>query len=252
MERLLRVEEVSKNFAGIQAVSGLSVSLEKGRIAGLIGPNGAGKTTLFNLITGFHAVTSGRIFYREADITGLPPYRIAGRGIARSFQDLRLYTKMTVLENCLVAQPGQAGEKLRNVYFRPGWVRRRDRECHQRAMEHLAYVGLQEQADRRAEDLAYGEQKLLAIARLLATEADLLLLDEPTSGLDRGSLSDMIQMIKGLVGQGKTICVIEHNLDVVRAVSDWVVFMDQGKALASGEPEAVLADRSLAEIYFGA
>ena len=141
-------------------------SLEKGRIAGLIGPNGAGKTTLFNLITGFHAVTSGRIFYREADITGLPPYRIAGRGIARSFQDLRLYTKMTVLENCLVAQPRQAGGKLRNVYLRPGWVRRQERECRQRAMEHLAYVGLQEQADRRAEDLAYGEQKLLAIALL--------------------------------------------------------------------------------------
>ncbi|MBI3107448.1 MAG: ATP-binding cassette domain-containing protein, partial [Candidatus Rokubacteria bacterium] len=178
--------------------------------------------------------------------------RIAGRGIARSFQDLRLYAKMTVLENCLVAQPRQAGEKLRNVYLRPGWVRRQDVACRQRAIEHLAYVGLQEQADRRAEDLAYGEQKLLAIARLLATEADLLLLDEPTSGLDRGSLRDMIQVIKGLVGQGKTICVIEHNLDVVRAVSDWVVFMDQGKALASGEPEAVLADRSLAEIYFGA
>jgi len=127
----------------------------------------------------------------------------------------------------------------------------RRRGEYERAMQHLEYVGLQKQADRKAEDLSYGEQKLLAIARLLATEADLLLLDEPTSGLDRGSLNEMVQMIRGLVGQGKTICVIEHNLDVVRAVSDWVVFMDQGKALASGAPEAVLADRSLAEIYFG-
>ena len=251
MESLLIVEEVSKNFAGIQAVNGLSVTLEKGRIAGLIGPNGAGKTTLFNLITGFHGVSSGRIYYQGTDITGLPPYRIARLGIARSFQDVRLYTKMTVLENAVLAQPKQAGEKLRNVYFRPGRVRRRDSECRQRAMQHLEYVGLQKQADRKAEDLSYGEQKLLAIARLLATEADLLLLDEPTSGLDRGSLNEMVQVIRGLVGQGKTICVIEHNLDVVRAVSDWVVFMDQGKALASGAPEAVLADRSLAEIYFG-
>ncbi len=252
MDSPLSVEGVSKNFAGIQAVSGLSLALAPERITGLIGPNGAGKTTLFNLITGFHAVSSGRILYRGVDITGWPPYRIANRGIARSFQDLRLYTKMTVLENCLVAQPGQAGERLRNVCFRPGHVRRQDRERRGRAMEHLAYVHLQEQADRRAEDLAYGEQKLLAIARLLATEADLLLLDEPTSGLDRGSLAEMVQVIKGLVRQGKTICVIEHNLDVVRAVSDWLVFMDQGRALASGEPETVLADRSLAEIYFGA
>jgi len=128
MESLLIVEEVSKNFAGIQAVNGLSVTLEKGRIAGLIGPNGAGKTTLFNLITGFHGVSSGRIYYQGTDITGLPPYRIARLGIARSFQDVRLYTKMTVLENAVLAQPKQAGEKLRNVYFRPGRVRRRDRE----------------------------------------------------------------------------------------------------------------------------
>ncbi len=252
MEPLLSVDEVSKNFAGIQAVSGLSLALAPQRITGLIGPNGAGKTTLFNLISGFHAVSSGRIVYRGTDITGWPPYRIANHGIARSFQDLRLYSKMTVLENCLVAQPGQAGEKIRNVCFRPGWVRRQDRERRQRALAHLAYVHLEDQADRPAEDLAYGEQKLLAIARLLATEADLLLLDEPASGLDRGSLADMIQVIKGLVAQGKTICVIEHNLDVVRAVSDWVLFLDQGRALASGEPETVLADRSLAEIYFGA
>ena len=251
MEPLLIAEEVSKNFAGIQAVSGLSVTLEKGRITGLIGPNGAGKTTLFNLITGFHAVSSGRISYQGSDITGLAPYRIARMGIARSFQDVRLYTKMTVLENTVLAQPKQAGEKLWKVYCRPGWVRQQDRECRLRAMQHLAYVGLAEQADRRAEDLSYAEQKLLAMARLVATEADLLLLDEPTSGLDRGSLNEMVQLIKGLLERGKTICVIEHNLDVVRALSDWVVLMDQGKALASGPPDAVLADRTLSEIYFG-
>jgi branched-chain amino acid transport system permease protein len=248
---LLEIRDVAKRFGGICAVDGLTCEFADGQITGLIGPNGAGKTTLFNLVTGFLPVDQGTVRYRSRLITGLPPYRIASLGIARSFQDLRIFSKMTVLDNVMVARQRQPAENAMVALFAVGKVGSHERQNRERALAHLEFVKLVDKAHELAENLAYAEQKLLVIARLLATEADLLLLDEPTSGLDPNTVTKMIGLIKDLVRHGKTICIIEHNLDVVKDLCDWIVFMDQGRAVTSGRPDEIMKDRNLAEIYFG-
>lgn len=250
-EPLLTVDGLAKRFGGVQAVEESSLALRPGRVTALIGPNGAGKTTLFNLITGFHVPDAGRVRYRGTDVTARPPYRIARLGLARSFQDLRLFMRMTALENVLVARPGQRGERLWALFLAPWRVAREEREHRRRATEVLAFVGLAERAGERAENLSYAEQKLLALARLIAMDADLLLLDEPTSGLDPATIPHVLGLLRRVVDGGRTICVIEHNLEVVKGLSDWVVFLDQGRVLAEGTPDEIMADRRLAEIYLG-
>ena len=248
---LLEIRGVAKSFGGIQAVDGITCEFVEGRITGLIGPNGAGKTTLFNLVTGFLPVDRGTVRYRGKAITGLPPYQIAHLGIARSFQELRIFAKMTVLDNVMLARQHQAGENILLALFGFGKVRAEEKQNREKAMGYLEFVRLADKAHELAENLAYAEQKLLALARLLATEADLLLLDEPTSGLDLNTVSEMISLVRDLISRGKTICIIEHNLDVMKDLSDWIVFLDQGRAVATGSPSDIMSDRKLAEIYFG-
>ncbi len=248
---ILRLAGVSRSFGGIKAVDDLSFELEQGVVTGLIGPNGAGKTTIFNLITGFLSLDAGCIHYQGRRIDGQPPYRIAGMGVARSFQDLRLFPKMTVLENVMVARQGQLGENVLLGVLSPPSVRRQEAANREQAMQHLRFVRLQDKAGALAEDLSYGQQKLLAIARLLNTEADLLLLDEPMSGLDPAILRRMVELIQQLEQRGKTICLIEHNLDVVREVCSWALFLDQGHAVAAGPAAQIMSDPGLADIYFG-
>jgi branched-chain amino acid transport system permease protein len=248
---LMRVEGVSKSFGGLQALSGFSTTLEAGRITSLIGPNGAGKTTAFNLITGFLAPDSGSVRLGGRNITRVPAHRMAGLGVARSFQNLRLFAKLSVLDNVRVAVPGQAGERLWHTLFRPRATMAEDRRTTRRALAILAYVGLEDKALETAENLSYAEEKLLALARMLALDADLLLLDEPGSGLDPASLDAMFRMVRALVKEGKTVCIIEHNLDVIRDLSDKVVFLDEGRAVAEGPPAEILKNRELVERYFG-
>jgi branched-chain amino acid transport system permease protein len=248
---LLEVRGATKHFGGIRALSNLSLALPEGTITGLIGPNGAGKTTAFNVITGFLPPDAGTVRYRGQKITGLPPYRVARLGIARSFQDLRLFQRMTVLDNVLVARPGQAGERIGAALVGGRGLRRAEAADLDAAMAYLEFVQLLPKADEIAENLAYAEQKLLALARLLATEADLLLLDEPTSGLAPTTVEAMLELVRQLPARGKTVCIIEHNLDVIKGLSDRVVFLDGGEAIAEGRPEAIMADAKLADIYFG-
>jgi ABC-type branched-subunit amino acid transport system ATPase component len=248
---LLEISGVAKRFGGILAVDGISCELAEGRITGLIGPNGAGKTTLFNLVTGFLPVDRGAVRYRGREITGLPPYQIANLGIARSFQDLRVFARMTVVDNVMLARQRQPGENIALALFGFGRVSAQEKLNRERVMDYLEFVRLADKAHELAENLSYAEQKLLVIARLLATEADLLLLDEPTSGLDPNTVGEMIELVRGLITRGKTVCIIEHNLDVVKDLSDWIVFLDQGQAVAAGRPEDIMSDRKLAEIYFG-
>ena len=249
---LLELTRVSKHFGGIQAVRDLTFRLVPGRVTGLVGPNGAGKTTMFNLVTGFLPADSGSIRYRDHDITDWPPYRISRVGIARSFQDVRIFPRMSALDNVMVAAQEQAGERVMQATLGFRRVAREERLNRERSLGYLEFVGLVGKAGVFAQSLSYPEQKLLALARMLATEADCLLLDEPMAGLDPGTRHRINQLIRELVPRGKTICLIEHNLDVVQEACDWLVFLDQGQVIAEGLPSDIVGDPTLAEIYFGA
>ncbi|MDO8957180.1 MAG: branched-chain amino acid ABC transporter ATP-binding protein/permease [Deltaproteobacteria bacterium] len=250
-ENILRLNGVSKNFGGLKAVNHCTMDLLEGEIVGLIGPNGAGKTTLFNVITGFYSPDAGSVDFSGKDISGLPAYRITQLGIARSFQNLRLFHNMTVLDNVLVARPRQTGENLIWAFLRFGQVSREERENREKARGYLKFVGLDDKADELAGNLSFAEQKLLSLARLLATEARLILLDEPASGLDPMVMENLFPLVKDLVKYGKTICIVEHNMEVIKAMVDEIVFLNEGKVLAKGTPEKIMNTPELAEIYFG-
>jgi branched-chain amino acid transport system permease protein len=242
---------LARRFGGIVAVSGLDIELRRGRIIGLIGPNGAGKTTAFNLLTGFLRPDAGSVRLNGTPLAGLRPHEIARLGMARSFQDLKLFAHMTVLDNVMVALPRQKGDSLLYVYFAPWVVAREERVNRERALAVLAFVGLADKAGDTAENLSYAEEKLLVIARLVATGAEVLLFDEPLSGLAPNTLEAIFPIIRRLADSGKTICIIEHNLDVIRGLCDTAVFLDEGRKLAEDAPDRLIADAALAARYFG-
>ncbi len=240
-----------RRFGGITAVAGLDIDLRRGRIVGLIGPNGAGKTTSFNLLTGFLRSDAGVVQLNGAPLTGEPPHRVVRRGMARSFQDLKLFSRMTVLDNVMVALPRQKGDNLFNVFFTPWRVAGEERANRAQAQAILDFVGLGAKTDETADNLGYAEEKLLVIARLIATGAEVLLFDEPLSGLAPNALEAIFPIIKRLAAAGKTICIIEHNLDVIRGLCDVAIFIDEGKRLAEDVPDRLVADPALAARYFG-
>ncbi|MEQ8499647.1 MAG: branched-chain amino acid ABC transporter ATP-binding protein/permease [Sneathiellaceae bacterium] len=247
---VLEGRALRKTFGGITAISDFSIALQRGRITGLIGPNGAGKTTAGNLLTGFLQPDSGEIVLRGTTIGRRRPDTLVAAGVARSFQDLRLFTRMTVIENVLVALPRQAGDRILDVFFRPGRVRAEERANIARAMAILRFVELDGQAQESAENLSYAEEKLLVVARLLATGAEVLLFDEPLSGLDDTTLREIFPVIRRLAENGKAVCIIEHNLDVIKELCDTVCFLDEGRAMATGTPQALMDDPDLAQRYF--
>ncbi len=241
---------LARAFGGIAAVKSFDIELRRGEITGLIGPNGAGKTTAFNLLTGFLKPDAGAVQFAGRVLSKLKPHQIVRSGVARLFQDLKLFRNMTALENVLVALPRQSGENLFYAYFMPWKVARQERQNTAQALSILRFLKLESKADERAANLAYAEQKLLVIARLLATGAEVLLFDEPLSGLDPNTLEQIFPIVRELARQGKTICIIEHNLDVIRGLCDRVVFLDEGTKLAEGTPEALIQDPVLAARYF--
>ena len=248
---IMALEGVAHSFGGIRAVDDCSFEVQPGLITGLIGPNGAGKTTVFNLITGFLSAEHGSIRLRGRELRGLPPHEVERLGVARSFQHLRLWGKMTVLENVLLGCPTPAGESVISLFLRPGAVRAEETRARLRAMQVLEIFGLAARAQDYAEDLAYPEQKLLSMARIFATDAPVLLLDEPTSGLDGESLQRIMPIVRRLVDHGKTVLLIEHNMELISGLADQVVFLHQGRVLAAGPPAEITRDPALTEIYFG-
>ncbi|MDF3038583.1 MAG: hypothetical protein K0Q71_1289 [Thermomicrobiales bacterium] len=248
---IVRVEDLAKHFGGIYAVNGVDLVLREQQITALIGPNGAGKTTIFNLITGVLPPDRGRVSLRGRDITGKPPNEVANLGMARSFQDTRLFRRLTALENVAMAVPHQPGENVASLALRPLRSRRAEDETLAKAMSYLELVGMAGAADTVVANLGYGEQKVVAIARLLATEAPVLLLDEPTSGIDPAALDETIALVLRLKGLGRTICVVEHSLHVVEKLADHVVFMEDGRVAAEGTIEELTSQERLVEVYFG-
>lgn len=247
----LEVVDLKKSFGGLVAVGGASFTIPEGKITALIGPNGAGKTTIFNMITGMMSADSGKVILHGQDITGQSPVAIARRGMARSFQDVRICERMTVLDNVAVAVPNQPGESILQLIFRPMHTRRAERQARNRAMECLALFGMADKAMVRVGELSYGDQKLVAIARLLATDCDVLLLDEPTSGVDPANVEGVMQGVSRLRDLGRTVCLVEHSVHFVQQLADRAVFLDQGIVLAEGTVDELINKQELADLYFG-
>lgn len=247
----LECRHISKRFGGVLAVDDVSLSFEPGRITALIGPNGAGKTTLFHLICGSLRPDAGGITLRGQHLDRLPAWRVAAAGVGRLFQDVRVFGKLTAVENVLTAVPRQLGENpLAAILLRRAAMRQESANLAT-AVSWLKYVGLSGHEGQVAENLSYGQQKLLALARLLASGADVLLLDEPTAGVNPELIGNILRLLRQLAAEGRTIVLIEHNMDVVLEVADWVNFMDDGQLVAFGSPADVLADRTVRAAYLG-
>lgn len=250
-EVLLRVEGLAKSFGGLKAVSDVTFSIRRGSVTSLVGPNGAGKTTVFNLITGALKPDAGRVYFKDQEISDLPPHQVARRGISRTFQDMRLFLGMTVLENVLVSIQGQSGEVPLTVFGAPWRVLAEERRHREEARQVLGLVGLLGRRGDLATNLSFAEQKLLIIGRALAMKSELWLLDEPAAGLDAKAVREIMDLVKRLAGLGQTVCVVEHNLRVVRHVSDRVLFLNEGMLLAEGTPEEIFSNPDLRAIYLG-
>ncbi|MGH9240285.1 MAG: ABC transporter ATP-binding protein [Vicinamibacterales bacterium] len=246
----IECRDLVKAFDGVHAVDGVSASFEPGRIKALIGPNGAGKTTLFHLMAGSLTPDAGQVLYGGISIERRPSWKRARMGIGRLFQDVRVFKAMTVEENVLVAFPA-AGEDPVTPIFRRARLRVDEAERRERVDELLRLVGLEQLSKTYAELLSFGQQKLLAITRLLAAGATTLLLDEPTAGVDPGMLQRLMARLRALAAEGCTIVLIEHNMNVVTELADWVYFLDEGQIVAVGLPGEVLGDPTVRDLYLG-
>ena len=251
MSAILELRQISKRFGGLAAVQDLSFEVQPGRITTLIGGNGAGKTTVFNLITGYLAPDAGEIRFCGERIDGLPPHKIARTGISRGFQELRLFNRLTTLDNVQAAVPGQKGESILRAIWGGKALKDEATETQARSRRIIDDLTISHQADTLAEKLSYGQQKLLALGRLVAAQGDFLLLDEPTSGLSPAMVDDFCERMKALVASGRTILLIEHNVEIVMRLSDWVIVLNQGAKIAEGVPEAVKRNQSVMHTYLG-
>jgi branched-chain amino acid transport system permease protein len=248
---VLQTNGISKRFGGIIAASDLDIELRRGTITALVGPNGAGKTTVFNLLTGAIAPDTGTILLNGEELVGLQPHQVARRGMVRSFQDVRLFNRLSCLQNVMMAVQDQPGEHAGKLFVAKRAVDRAEAETRDRAMGWLRFVGMSEFADVPAAALSYGQTKLVSLARVLATEADVLLLDEPASGIDTKWVDTMLDLIEQVRDQGRTVCVVEHNLHVVGRLADHTYFMELGQITAQGTIAELTSSPRLAEVYFG-
>jgi ABC-type branched-subunit amino acid transport system ATPase component len=233
MAPVLEIDELRKTFGGVTAVAGVSLRLEPGRIYGLIGPNGSGKTTLFNCITGLERRDAGRVHFSGERIDGLKPHRIALKGIGRTFQVTRIFPELTALENLLVVTRGDRAA------------------AHARALDLLGFVKLERLRDEYAGNLSYGQQKLVEFVRMLMRDPTLILLDEPAAGVNRTLLVDLLEAVRQLRDQGKTILLVEHDMKVVMGLCETVFVLDHGEKIAEGPPGMIQADERVIEAYFG-
>ncbi len=251
MSATLEIRGLCKSFGGIVVADSIDLDLTAGRVLGLIGPNGAGKTSLFNLVCGVVKPDAGSIVLDGQSLEALPTYERARMGLARTWQNLRLFPSLSVMDNLMLGPRSYSADSLMDVFFRPSQIRAHEAEARDRALDILERTGLSPIAQSRVQDISFGQQKLVGVARALMNDARCLMLDEPMAGVEGQTYALIQKAVRDIAASGVAICVVEHNVAFIRDLCDEGVFMFAGKVLARGSVEQLINDPHLTELYFG-
>lgn len=250
-ETILKATNITQRFGGLTAVDNVNFELHKGEIVGIIGPNGAGKTTFFNVLTGMYNPTEGKVFFRDKDITGLKPFQITACGMARTFQNIRLFASMTAMENVMVGMHCRTKSNLADAIFRLPRHHKEEKACEEKAIKVLELAGLADFRYHYATSLPYGLQRRLEIARAIASDPEILLLDEPAAGMNEQETSDLMDFIRKLQGLGYTILLIEHDMRLVMNICERIYVLNYGALIAQGVPDEIKSNPLVIEAYLG-
>lgn len=248
---IMETRGLTVSFGGLKAVNSVDFALKKGEIHGLIGPNGAGKTTFFNILTGLYKPTEGEVLFDGKSIAGKKPWDIAQLGICRTFQNLQLFSDMSVVDNLVVAQNLRHKIRVFDSLLRTSYYKKTEKEMYEKADELLKFIGLYDQRDNLPKNLSYGHQRLLEIARAMATDPAVILLDEPAAGMNAGEIDELMRIITRVRDRGITIVLIEHNMKCAMTVCDVITVLDSGKKIAEGIPSEIQNNRAVIEAYLG-